>query len=525
MLPAEKLKSLDNVVKQRLLKRNMFNNSLQWKSNISNLNFDSVIRTLPCSNSVICTQSESLPEESWKKFENEFPKINVDAKPTLTVPSNDKEIASISKSMTLKRGPRAKKLLSSNVNPAEVLQNLSYNSKIGKNKKYQLEEPDYDDVDLSTVAKKPPAKKIKFARASKKVKQDDFEESLDLEFKTAKEELHEQQSKNGGKNQNDSKRDNSTVIKEDVSTCNNGNRRKVGNGGKNLDETERDDTSVIKDEASTSSNLYNNGNRRKVGNKRSVSGKFVSPMISNNSENAAPGSSSKSQEWLDAAISTNSDLKLIDPRMVELIRSEIMDRGPSIDWADIAGLEFAKQAVQEAVVWPMLRPDIFKGLRRPPKGILFFGPPGTGKTLIGKCVASQSKSTFFTISASSLTSKWVGEGEKMVRALFTVARSYQPAVIFIDEVDSLLSQRSDGEHESSRRIKTEFLVQLDGATTDADERLLVIGATNRPQELDEAARRRFTKRLYIPLPEKGVNTNFFIFVMNEPSFLGKAAIS
>ena len=123
-------------------------------------------------------------------------------------------------------------------------------------------------------------------------------------------------------------------------------------------------------------------------------------------------------------------------------------------------------------------------------GLLLFGPPGTGKTLIGKCIASQSGSTFFSISASSLTSKWIGEGEKMVRALFAVARVHQPSVVFIDEIDSLLSQRSESEHEASRRIKTEFLVQLDGATTEGEERILVVGATNRPQELDEAARRR-----------------------------------
>lgn len=121
-------------------------------------------------------------------------------------------------------------------------------------------------------------------------------------------------------------------------------------------------------------------------------------------------------------------LKNIDPKMVELIRSEIMDSGTRVNWDDIAGLEFAKTAIQEAVVWPLLRPDIFTGLRRPPKGILLFGPPGTGKTLIGKCIASQSQSTFFSISASSLTSKWIGDGEKMVRAMFAVARVHQPAV-------------------------------------------------------------------------------------------------
>ena len=145
--------------------------------------------------------------------------------------------------------------------------------------------------------------------------------------------------------------------------------------------------------------------------------------------------------------------------------------------------------------------DIFTGLRGPPKGLLLFGPPGTGKTLIGKCIASQSGATFFSISASSLTSKWVGEGEKMVRALFAVARIEQPSVVFIDEIDSLLTQRTDNEVEASRRIKTEFLVQFDGAGTSNDDRILIIGATNRPHEIDEAARRRLVKRLYIPLPD------------------------
>lgn len=122
-------------------------------------------------------------------------------------------------------------------------------------------------------------------------------------------------------------------------------------------------------------------------------------------------------------------LKHIDPKMVELIRNEIMDTASTrVTWTDIAGLEYAKATIKEAVVWPLLRPDIFTGLRRPPRGILLFGPPGTGKTLIGKCIASQSKSTFFSISASSLTSKWIGDGEKMVRALFAVASVHQPAV-------------------------------------------------------------------------------------------------
>ena len=132
--------------------------------------------------------------------------------------------------------------------------------------------------------------------------------------------------------------------------------------------------------------------------------------------------------------------------------------------------------------------------------VFLFGPYSTGKTLIGKAIAHESGATFFSISSSSLTSKWIGEGEKLVKTLFAVAAYNEPAVIFLDEIDSLLTQRKSSDNEASRRIKTEFLVQLDGTGTSGQGRVLIIGATNRPQELDEAARRRFTKRLYIPLP-------------------------
>jgi SpoVK/Ycf46/Vps4 family AAA+-type ATPase len=192
----------------------------------------------------------------------------------------------------------------------------------------------------------------------------------------------------------------------------------------------------------------------------------------------------------------------VEPRLVEMVMQEILDQSPGVSWDDIAGLEYAKRCVMEAVVWPMVRPDLFRGVRGPPRGVLLFGPPGTGKTMIGRAIASLSGARFFNISASSLMSKWVGESEKLVRALFGVARALQPSVIFIDEMDSMLSARSEHDAESSRRIKTEFLVQMDGAATNREDRVLVIGASNRPQELDQAWRRRMARRLYIPLPDR-----------------------
>ncbi|CRK42294.1 hypothetical protein BN1723_019003, partial [Verticillium longisporum] len=196
--------------------------------------------------------------------------------------------------------------------------------------------------------------------------------------------------------------------------------------------------------------------------------------------------------------------------------NEIVVKGDEVHWSDVAGLEIAKNALREAVVYPFLRPDLFMGLREPARGMLLFGPPGTGKTMLARAVATESRSTFFSISASSLTSKYLGESEKLVRALFSLAKELAPSIIFVDEIDSLLSQRSgSGEHEATRRIKTEFLIQwsdlqraaagrapdeLDKSRGDAN-RVLVLAATNLPWAIDEAARRRFVRRQYIPLPE------------------------
>lgn len=191
-----------------------------------------------------------------------------------------------------------------------------------------------------------------------------------------------------------------------------------------------------------------------------------------------------------------------DDPLVQAIEAEILDRSEPVQWDDIYGLDEAKRALQEMVVLPAQRPDLYTGLRAPGRGILLFGPPGTGKTMIAKAVATNVNATFFSISASSLNSKFHGESERLVRTLFRVAKERQPSFVFIDEVDSILGARSENEHEASRRLKTEFMAQFDGVGGGTDDRVYVMAASNRPQDLDDAVRRRLDRRIYVPLPNK-----------------------
>ncbi|CAA3029034.1 AAA+-type ATPase [Olea europaea subsp. europaea] len=178
------------------------------------------------------------------------------------------------------------------------------------------------------------------------------------------------------------------------------------------------------------------------------------------------------------------------------------DMGVTFD--DIGALENVKETLKELVMLPLQRPELFsKGqLTKPCKGILLFGPPGTGKTMLAKAVATEAGANFINISMSSITSKWFGEGEKYVKAVFSLASKIAPSVIFVDEVDSMLGRRENpGEHEAMRKMKNEFMVNWDGLRTKDKERVLVLGATNRPFDLDEAVIRRLPRRLMVNLPD------------------------
>ncbi|KAJ3751258.1 P-loop containing nucleoside triphosphate hydrolase protein [Lentinula detonsa] len=212
-----------------------------------------------------------------------------------------------------------------------------------------------------------------------------------------------------------------------------------------------------------------------------------------------------------------------DPEMKKLrdsLAGAIISEKPNVRWDDVAGLEGAKASLKEAVILPLKFPHLFTGKRTPWRGILLYGPPGTGKSYLAKAVATEAKSTFYSISSSDLVSKWQGESERLVKQLFQLARESKPSIIFIDEIDALTGTRNESESEGSRRIKTEFLVQMNGVGHD-DTGVLVLGATNIPWQLDNAIKRRFEKRIYIPLPGPDARRRMFeLHVGSTPCQLG-----
>uniref|UniRef100_G1MZ41 Katanin p60 ATPase-containing subunit A-like 2 n=1 Tax=Meleagris gallopavo TaxID=9103 RepID=G1MZ41_MELGA len=248
----------------------------------------------------------------------------------------------------------------------------------------------------------------------------------------------------------------------------------------------------------------------------------VSPNgIGLSSLNWDPDPSERLLKPLSAFIGMNGEMR----ELATVVSKDIYLHNPNVKWDDIIGLDAAKRLVKEAVVYPIRYPQLFTGILSPWKGLLLYGPPGTGKTLLAKAVATECNTTFFNISASTIVSKWRGDSEKLVRnlrgfwdpqptqstypllsykVLFELARYHAPSTIFLDELESVMSQRgtiSGGEHEGSRRMKTELLVQMDGLAR-SDDLVFVLAASNLPWELDSAMLRRLEKRILVDLPNQ-----------------------
>ncbi|KAL0870318.1 hypothetical protein ABMA27_005337 [Loxostege sticticalis] len=195
-------------------------------------------------------------------------------------------------------------------------------------------------------------------------------------------------------------------------------------------------------------------------------------------------------------------------QLVELLYQDIV-RPTGVSWDDIKGLASAKSLLMESVVYPVRYPEVFTGLLEPWRGVLLHGPPGTGKTMLARAVAGESCCTFFNVSCSTIVNKWRGESEKLVKVLFEMASYYSPSIIFVDEVETIASDRSSpGEHEASRRLKVQLLTELDGIGG-RDGVVFLLANSNMPWEIDPAMLRRLEKRIYIPLPDFKTRAELF----------------
>ncbi|KAK1221153.1 mitochondrial dynamin GTPase Msp1 [Marasmius sp. AFHP31] len=188
-----------------------------------------------------------------------------------------------------------------------------------------------------------------------------------------------------------------------------------------------------------------------------------------------------------------------------------------VKFSDIGGLDSIISSLRESIIYPLLYPTLFSQsstLVGAPKGVLLYGPPGCGKTMLAKALAKESGATFINIAASVLTNKWFGESNKLVAGLFSLARKAQPCIIFIDEIDSFLRERSSGDHEATAMMKAEFMTLWDGLTSSSD-RILVLGATNRPKDIDSAIFRRLPKRFAVQLPDLEQRLKIFNLMLKD----------
>ncbi|CAN9502959.1 unnamed protein product [Ophioblennius macclurei] len=270
-----------------------------------------------------------------------------------------------------------------------------------------------------------------------------------------------------------------------------------GNAAKKKTANEQSSGTVMPEFSEFGLNVSSLSHGEAAVNKKPTDGKAATnPTVRRDSLDSDP------MERLLKPLSGFSGMNAEMKELASIISRDIYLHSPNVRWDDIIGLEDAKRLVKEAIVYPIKYPQLFKGILSPWKGLLLYGPPGTGKTLLAKAVATECKTTFFNISASSIVSKWRGDSEKLVRVLFELARYHAPSTIFLDELESVMGQRGGsfrGEHEGSSRMKTELLVQMDGLAK-SEDLVLILAASNLPWELDHAMLRRLEKRILVSLP-------------------------
>ncbi|KAM6153999.1 fidgetin-like protein 2 [Erethizon dorsatum] len=200
------------------------------------------------------------------------------------------------------------------------------------------------------------------------------------------------------------------------------------------------------------------------------------------------------------AVLSGEPPKGVDAGALELVTSKMVDCGPPVQWADVAGQGALKAALEEELVWPLLRPPAYPGSPRPPRTVLLFGPRGTGKALLGRCLATQLGATLLRLRGASLAAQGAAEGARLLQAAFAAARCRPPAVVLICELDALLPGRDDGAG-APGALQSQLLACLDSGCGARADGVLVVGTTSRPAALDDVTRRRFVLRFYVALPD------------------------
>ncbi|KAK3678349.1 mitochondrial dynamin GTPase Msp1 [Recurvomyces mirabilis] len=225
----------------------------------------------------------------------------------------------------------------------------------------------------------------------------------------------------------------------------------------------------------------------------------------------------------DAAYREDRREPLVLTPMEQTIAMEVVTPNEiPVTFQDIGGLDGIIEELRESVIYPLTMPHLYSShssLLTAPSGVLLYGPPGCGKTMLAKALARESGARFINLHISTLTEKWYGDSNKLVAAVFSLARKLQPTIVFIDEIDAVLGQRRSGEHEASGMVKAEFMTHWDGLASSTREggsqRICILGATNRIQDIDEAILRRMPKKFPVGLPNAGQRRSIFELTLRE----------